>query len=142
MGLLAAAVVALIGGMVWAGVVIATHLDVGILAIVVGAAVGMTVVRIAGGTVTPTERVIAGLLAAAGIMVGKYVIFVHAVKVQMGLRLQALGLSVGYLDTRQMGIFVHHLSEIVRPIYILWVALAFFGAYRTAGGSSLWSRRR
>ena len=141
MGLLAGVVVALVGGLVWAGVVIATHWDIGILAFVVGAAVGLTVVRIAGGAVTPAERVIAGLLAAGGIMVGKYVIFVHAVKLTMGARLQALGVSVGYLDARQMHIFLHHLSEIVRPIYILWVALAFVAAFRTAGGTSLLSRR-
>jgi hypothetical protein len=140
--LLAGAGVALAGGLVWAGVVIATHFDIGILAWLVGAATATVVVRVAGGPVGTAERVVSGLLAAGGIMVGKYVIFVHAVKTSLGALLASAHLSVGYLDTRQMSLFVHHFGEIVRPVYALWVGLAFLAAVRVAGGAALLSRRR
>ena len=139
--LLAGAGAALAGGLAWAGVVIVTHFDIGFLAWFVGAATGLAIVRVAGGPVGYPARVSAGLLAAGGIMAGKYVIFVYAVKKTFGAELAAHGLSVGYLDTRQMSIFLHNIGSIVQPVYFLWVALAFFAAVRTAGGRSLLARR-
>jgi len=139
--LLAGAGVALLGGLVWAGVVFATHLDIGFLAWFVGAATGLAIVRVAGAPVGPAARALAGALAAGGIMVGKYVIFVHEVKDAFGAELAAQGRSIGYLDTAQMSIFVHNLGTIVRPVYALWVGLAFFAAVRTAGGRALFTRR-
>lgn len=118
-----------------------THFDVGFLAWFVGAATGLAIVRVAGRPVGYAARASAGLLAAGGIMAGKYVIFVYAVKKTFGAELAAHGVSVGYLDTSQMSIFVHNLGSIVQPIYALWVALAFFAAVRTAGGRSLLARR-
>src|SRR5438067_4287439 len=72
--LLAGAGAALLGGLVWAGVVIATHFDIGILAWLVGAATATVVVRVADSPVGMAERLFSGLLAAGGIMVGKCVI--------------------------------------------------------------------
>ena len=133
----AAAAVAALGGLAWAGVVVVTKWDIGILAWLVGAAVGRTIVAAAGGPVAGVERVTAGLLAAAGIIIGKYVIFVHAVKASLGAELAAHGIQVGYLDSRQMSIFVHNIDKIVHPIYLLWIALAFLAAIRVAGGAPL-----
>ena len=116
LALLAGAGVALAGGLVWAGVVITTHFDIGILAIGIGAATGLTVKRVLGEGVATGDRIAAGVFAAAGIAVGKYVIFVHAVRTALGSLLAAQGLSVGYLDSRQMSIFVHNIGSIVRPI--------------------------
>jgi hypothetical protein len=140
--LLAGAGAALIGGLVWAGVVITTHFDIGFLAWFVGAATGLAIVRVAGRPVGTAAQVLAGALAAGGIIVGKYVIFVHAVKKTFGALLAAQGMSVGYLDTRQMSIFLHNFGSFVRPIYALWGALAFFAAVRTAGGGHALTRGR
>jgi hypothetical protein len=74
-------------------------------------------------------------------MVGKYVIFVHEVRSAFGALLAAQGFTVGYLDTRQMSIFLHNVGSLVKPIYALWVALAFLAAVRVAGGRGLFSRR-
>ena len=80
-GALAAAVLAALGGgLVWAGVVIVTKYDIGILAWLVGAATGYAVHRLGGSTVTVADRAIAAVLAACGILLGKYVIFVHELK--------------------------------------------------------------
>jgi hypothetical protein len=129
----AAAVVAVLGGLLWAGVVIETRYDIGILAWLVGVAAGRTLALVANGRVGTVDRVVAGLLAAGGIIVGKYVIFVHDVKVSLGRIVVGAGDRVGYLDSRSTSVFVHHFGEIVRPIYILWVGLAFLTAARAAG---------
>ncbi len=139
--LLAAAGAAVVGGLAWAGVVIATHYDIGILAWLVGAATGAVLVRVAGGPVGTLARIVAGALAAGGIMVGKYVIFVHAVRVSIGALLASNGVSVGYLDTNTMSVFLHNFGTVVRPIYALWVALAFVAAVRVASGRGLLARR-
>jgi hypothetical protein len=131
--MLAGAAVALIGGLVWAAVVIATRLDIGVLAWLIGAATGLAIARVAGGGVGTGIRVLAGGFSAAAIIVGKYVIFVHDVRKVFGPLLALQGRSVGYLDRSQMHIFLHHFGTFVRPIYALWVGLAFFAAYRTAG---------
>jgi hypothetical protein len=139
---LAGAGVAVLGGLVWAGVVVVTHLDFGLLAWLVGAATGMAIVRVAGGSVTAGGRVAAGLLAAGGVVLGKYVIFVHAVRKDVAALLAAEGRPAHYLDTRQMGIFIHHFWSILHPIYLLWIALAFAAAVRTASGRTLFGRSR
>jgi hypothetical protein len=132
----------LLGGLVWAGVVIVSHYDVGILAWLVGAAAGATVLRVSGGPVGTGQRLLVGAFAAAGIMVGKYVIFVHEVRVTVGAVLASQGISVSYLDSRQVSIFVHNFGTLVKPIYGLWLCLAFVAAVRVAGGHKLFSRWR
>jgi len=139
--LLAGAGAALIGGVVWAGVVITTHYDIGFLAWFVGAATGLAIARVAGGPVSPPVRALAGVFAAGGIVVGKYVIFVHTVKAILDAELAGQGRAVGYLNTHAMSVFVHNFGSIVRPVYALWVALAFFAAVRTAGGRAVYTRR-
>ena len=67
---LAAAAAALVGGLVWAGVVIATRMDIGFLALGIGAATGFAVARIAGSSVRTVDRLVAGVLATGGIVVG------------------------------------------------------------------------
>jgi hypothetical protein len=81
-------------------------------------------------------------MAAGAILVGKYVIFIHDVKKTFGAALAQQGVSVRYLDTRQMSVFVHHLGSIVRPIYFLWILLAFAAAVRAAQGLTLRTKRR
>ena len=134
LALLAGAVVALAGGLLWAGLVIATRLDIGIVAWIIGAATGGTVLRVLGGPVPGATKVVAGLVAAGAIVLGKYVIFVHDVRKTIGALLAEHGLSAGYLDSRQMSIFIHNFSSIVRPIYALWILGAFIAAVRMARG--------
>ena len=141
LALLAGAATALAGGLVWAGAVIATRYDIGIVAWLIGALTATVIVRIAGGTVGVGTRVLAGVFAAAEIMVGKYVIFVHAVRKVLGPALAKSGVTISYFDSNQISIFVHHVSSIVKPIYFLWVALAFYAAVRVAGGRPLRLRR-
>ena len=142
LALAAGGAAALVGGLAWAGVVVATRMDIGFLAWFVGAATGLAVVGVAGRPVGPAARGIAGLLAVGGILVGKYVIFVHDLKAAIGSQLGAVGISIGYLDTRQMSIFVHNLTTIVQPIYLLWMLFALVAAVRASGGGNTLPGRR
>jgi hypothetical protein len=57
-GALSAAVLAALGGgLLWAGAVIVTRYDIGILAAVVGAATGYAIHRLGGSTVTVADHV-------------------------------------------------------------------------------------
>lgn len=140
--ILASAAVAIASGLVWAGIVIATRFDIGIVAWLGGVAAGKTMLRIAGRPLGVASRVVAGLFSAAGIMVGKYVVFVHDLRDEVHKLAGLENVSVGYLDSRQVSFFFHHFSEIVKPIYFVWVAFAFIAAFRTAGGRPVYRRRR
>jgi hypothetical protein len=127
---LAAAVAALVGGLVWAGIVVATGYDLGILALFIGAGTGVTAQLVAGAPVGRFERCLAGAFAAGAIIIGKYVIFVHEVRTE-------LHVSVSYLGGHQMSVFVNNFGTIVHGFDWFWIALAAVGAYRTAGGVSV-----
>jgi hypothetical protein len=122
--------VALAGGLAWAAAVIATGFDIGILAWLIGAGTSLAIARVTGGPIRLRDRLFAGGLAAGGIVVGKYVIFVHGVRISLGTWLAARGLSAGYFDTQQVSIFVHNFRHVVQPVYVLWIGLAFFAAVR------------
>lgn len=141
-GVVVAVAIAIAGGLIWAGVVIATRFDVGILAWFVGAAAGLAAVRVAGGTLGVGNRVLVGLFAAGAILLGKYVIFVHDAKDALDKLLPGGGSSIGYLDSQAMRIYVDDFSQIVKPIYALWVLLAFVGALRATSGARVLPRRR
>ncbi len=132
---LAAAIAALVGGLVWAGIVVATGYDLGILALFIGAGTGLTAQRVAGAPVGGLERGLAGAFAAGAIIVGKYVIFVHDVKTAQVQTVPAdLRIPVGYLDGHWMSFFVHHFGTIVHGFDWFWIAIAAYAAFRTAGG--------
>jgi hypothetical protein len=138
----AAAGAALVGGLVWAVVAITTNYDFGIVAWLVGVATGWIFFWVAVGRAGTAGRVLVGLFGAAGIFVGRYMVFVHAVKVAITKEFPGEGVSTGYLDPRLMSFFVHHLTKIVPGQYVIWVSLAFFTAYRIAGGQSIIRRGR
>jgi hypothetical protein len=75
-------------------------------------------------------------------MVGKYVIFVHALRGEFHKVFGSLAPAPGYFDTHQVTLFVQHFGSIVKPIYAIWVGLAFVAAFRTASGAAAFGRRR
>jgi hypothetical protein len=137
LGFLAAAVVALLGGLLWAGVVIVSHYDIGFLAVLVGIAVGFAVHRVAHGPVGVFERLLAGVFAAGGIFIGRYVIFIHGLNDALHHDPRTAGDSAGYFDTQWMSFFVNHFGTVLREnLYWLWFLLAAGAAFRTAGGNA------
>jgi len=127
---LAAAGVALISGLVWAGISIATGYNLGILAVLIGAATGLTAAAVAGGGIGGFERALSALFAALAIILGDYVIDVHYLKDIFAKS----GLSTGYFDSDQINDFVKHFGTYVSGRDWLWIAIAAFVAFRTSGG--------
>ncbi|HST13521.1 MAG TPA: hypothetical protein VLJ44_01575 [Gaiellaceae bacterium] len=50
--------------------------------------------------------------------------------------------GIGNFESRAMHCFLHHFTDIVRPSYILWLALAMPAAYRVSGGHNVVGRKR
>jgi hypothetical protein len=137
MGLSVGAVVAFAGGLAWAGVVIATGYDIGFLAWFIGAGTGLAVVQFAGRPLALPARVTAGVFAVASLVVGEYVIFVHAVRVHYAAEIRLHTFSAGYVDSAQIRFFVDNFRSIVGASYFLWAALAFFAVWRSTGGKKV-----
>jgi hypothetical protein len=132
---LAAAGAALIGGLLWAGISIATGYNLGFLALFIGALTGLTAQRVAGAGIGGFERGLSGLFAAGAIILGNYVIFVHEVKDALGTLHAPPGVSVGYFHGAEISEFVHHFGTYVHGFDWFWIAIAAFAAIRTSGGN-------
>jgi hypothetical protein len=130
---LASAVVALLAGLLWAGITVATGYNLGILAIFIGAATGFTAQLVAGAGIGGFERVLAGIFAAGAIILGDYVIFVHEFKNFLAAHAPT-GISAGYFNSDEINEFVKHFGTYVHGMDWLWIALAAYAAIRTSGG--------
>jgi hypothetical protein len=135
--LLAAAGAAVLGGLVWAGISVATGYNLGFLALVIGAVTGLTAQRVAGAGMGGLQGGLSGLFAAGGIILGNYVIFVHEVRIHEGALLASHGISDGYFAHYQISFFIHHFGTIVHGFDWFWIAIAAFAAFRTAGGQAV-----
>jgi hypothetical protein len=131
---LASAVVALLGGLLWAGISIATGYNLGFLALIIGAFTGLTARRVAGTEIGGFERGLSGLFAAGAIIVGNYVIFVHSVKDALAKLHAPPGVSAGYFNGAEISEFTHHFGTYVHGFDWFWIALAAYAAIRTSGG--------
>ena len=129
---LAAAGAAFVGGLLWAGISIATGYNLGFLAIVIGAGTGLTAQMVAGTGIGGFERGLSGLFAAGAIILGNYVIFVHEVRTDSFFTER--GISLGYFDGHAMRIFEENFGTIIHGFDYFWIAIAAWAAIRTSGG--------
>jgi hypothetical protein len=135
LGLLAGAAVALLGGLLWGVVVIASKYNIGFLAFFVGLATGLAVQLVARRPVGMIPGLLVGLLAGVGILFGRYVVFIHALNDYLHKNPHTQGLSVGYFDSHEISVFVHNLGTFARDdFYWLWIFIAVVAAFRSAGG--------
>jgi hypothetical protein len=126
----AATCAGLLGGIAYGVVVIATRYDVGLVAWLVGLMAGTAVVRLLGGPAPVPLRVYAAVAAGVGMLVGRYVVFVH----DFGDALAKLGAPrAGYFAPRSVHLFFDYYSTAVTGISYVWVAIAAFAALRVAG---------
>ena len=100
--------------------------------------VGLAVQRVARGPVGVFERVLAGVFAAGGILIGKYVIDIHELNDLIHQHPGTGQVSVGYFDGQYISFWVHHLGTVLRGnLYWLWIILAAAGAFRVSGGNAV-----
>ena len=130
---------AVIGGAIWAGIVIWTDREIGYIALGVGALCGLGVVLFTGGKKGFPLQVIAAVTSVLGILIGKYGFFHHYF--QQALLQEENGAEVaaeyGLFSSNMMQAFAESLPEMMGGYDLLWVGLAVFTAWSIPKASGL-----
>lgn len=138
-------VAAVVGGAVWAGIVIATDYEVGFVAWGIGTMCGYAVILASGGRKGTPLQIIAVLGSVLGILIGKYFTFFYflkqAVEKEYGTDAAA---NVSIFSEQVMQYFAEQLSNMLGGYDLLWVVLAVITAWSIpkASGIKLLGRGR
>lgn len=124
---------ALAGAAVWAGVAMATDLEVGYVAILVGFLAGLGVKLGARKQRGVVLQCIAAGLAVVGLLAAKYMVFAY-VAVKVG---RENGVDLSYLDTRFLSVFPEVLGETINGFDALFLVLALVAAYRVPKANAI-----
>lgn len=135
-GALAGAVGAsIIGGLLWGLIVILTKHEIGFMAIGVGLLAGYAVTVLARGRRGTALQAIAVVSSVLGIVVGKYVIFLHiihqAIMKQGGAEAAA---SISPLSPVAIKFFFNSLPRLASGFDAIWIGLAVLTAWRIPQG--------
>lgn len=123
-------VAAILGGCIWYGLVALTNYEFGIVAWGLGAAVGFAVVVCSKGERGSTQQTVAISLSIVGVLIGKYLIYCHLVRLwaeQLGSRTVA---NVSILSVGTVSDFLTNMGEVLGPFDLLWVGLAVYSAWK------------
>jgi hypothetical protein len=136
-GLLGGVVAAIIAGIVWGLLVIATNYEIGYVAIGVGALTGYGVYLASGKKRGFSLQILASATSILGILVGKYIAFYHFFKQGVDEEAASRGFNAAeVLSTyrifsfKMIGLFFKNISGWVNGYDILWVVLAVAAAYK------------
>jgi hypothetical protein len=111
---------ALAGAMLWAAIAVITDLEVGYVAVLVGALTGIGV-RFGARAPAPGLQVLAAALALAGLVAAKYAIVAWVVSRELGM---------SPFDPAIARMFGDLFGELLSPFDALWAFLAIGAAYR------------
>ena len=125
LGVIGGAVGALLGAAIWAAVAIMTEREIGYVAVLVGFLAGAGVRW--GADRGSSQRLLAGLLAIAGMIVAKYIVFAYVV-IQFAHK---SGVEIGAFNTALLSNFPKALVETASPFDALFAFLAIAAAART-----------
>lgn len=129
--ILAGAVGAVVGGGTWALIGISLNVEIGYVAVGVGWLAGMAVVIGAGRKKGQTLQIVAVLCAVLGLVIGKYLILIHAIKDDVAKQHgQEAADSISYVGEKTIELFFQLLPELVHPIDAVWLMLALGIAWR------------
>jgi hypothetical protein len=117
---------ALVGAAVWAGIAIATNLEVGYVAVLVGFLAGFGVKMGARTQRGLLLQCLAAGLAVVGLLAAKYMLFAYTV-VKLG---HEQGVDISYVDGRILSLFPEALGQMVSGFDALFLILALMAAYR------------
>ncbi|HNV72265.1 MAG TPA: hypothetical protein PKO06_21335, partial [Candidatus Ozemobacteraceae bacterium] len=135
--------VAVVGGGIWAGVVVATNYEIGYLAWGLGLAAGWGVVKASGGKKGLIPQLIAVASGLGGILFGKYFIFYHFFKQALVKQLadQPGGAEAikefTLLSGQFIKVFFQNLSAMATGHDALWIILAVVTAWSMAKAVNL-----
>ena len=126
---------AVVGGVIWGVIVIATGYEVGYVAWGLGLLAGITVVLATRGKRGVPLQIVALASSAMGILIGKYVIFYHflkkAVEEEMGA---AVARELSVFSVSVMSLFFQSVGLLLSGFDVLWVVLAVLTAWRIPKG--------
>ena len=132
------AAAAILGGVIWWLITIATESEIGLVAWGLGGLTGYTVLWMSRGKRGAAYQGIAALSAVFGIVVGKYCTYVHflkeAIREQSG---EAAASTVSWFSQDVIDSFIDDFTIIFSGFDILWVALAVYTAWRIPKGLRL-----
>ena len=126
---------AVIGGVIWGWLVIATEYEFGIIAWGIGGLTGFAVVLFSKGRKGVPLQVIAILSSVLGIAIGKYFTFFHFLKEAVAKEHgQEVASDISIFSERAIQFFIENIGSIVSGYDILWVILAVITAWRIPKG--------
>ena len=132
---------AVIGGIIWGLIVIATNYEIGFMAWGMGWLAGFAVVKLSKGKKGLPFQVIAVLSSLLGIFIGKYFTFHHFLKESVLKEYGADAASnVTILSGKVIEIFFDGIGSMLGIFDLLWVALAVMTAWKIPKGLGLKSR--
>lgn len=126
---------AVVGGVIWGLIVIATGYVIGFMAWGIGWLAGFAVVLFSKGRKGVPLQVIAVLSSVFGIVIGKYFTFFHYLKEEVTKKYgvgAAFNLSI--FSERVIQFFIGNIGSMLSGFDILWVILAVITAWRIPKG--------
>ena len=130
-GIAGGVLAALVGGLTWALVVTTTNYELGFVAWGIGFVAGTAVVVAAGGAKGLPLQAAAVASALLGILIGKYVTFVHVVRGQIEeIAGSAAAANVSYFSLETARFFGEEIGAVFGGFDLLWAGLAIFTAWR------------
>lgn len=128
LAILGAALAAIIGGVIWGMITVLTNYEIGFVAVGVGFLAGLAVTKLSGGKKGIQLQIIAVVASLMGILIGKYIFFVHSVSEALAKELgQEIALS--YFSPLGIAVFFSGLRHVFGAFDILWVILAVATAW-------------
>lgn len=126
---------AVVGGVIWGLIVIATGYVIGFMAWGIGLMCGFAVVLFSKGKRGVSFQVIAVLSSVLGVLVAKYFTFFHYLKESVAKEYGAEAASnISILSEKVIQFFIENIGSMVSGFDILWVILAVITAWRIPKG--------
>ncbi|MEW6104109.1 MAG: hypothetical protein AB1630_09935 [bacterium] len=126
---------AMVGGVIWGLIVIATGYEIGYVAWGIGLICGFAVVLFSKGKKGITLQIIAVLSSILGIAIGKYITFFHFLKEAIAKEQGAASASnVSIFSEKVIRFFIEGMGSMVSGFDVLWIILAVITAWRIPKG--------
>ncbi|MEP6756537.1 MAG: hypothetical protein ABJA67_13610, partial [Chthonomonadales bacterium] len=109
--------VGILGAFIWDKIVIATHLQIGIVASLIGYAVGMAFVRVGKGHGT-VPAVLSSVIALMAMLLGRVLLTKDM-------------LAAEHIDNVNLTMIASHIFELLRPMDYVFIAIGVWGAWST-----------
>src|SRR5574341_272086 len=129
--LLGGGLAAVVGGSIWALIVIATGYEIGFVAWGIGILAGLGVVLFSKGQRGVPLQIIAVITSVFGVVIGKYVTFFYFLRKAVEGKFGAEAASnLSLFSEKAVDSFSQNIGSMLSPFDILWVVLAVMTAWR------------